>query len=206
MSASTFSIYRRILSKSFLIGVFFFVLGFGILIAHAAYERYATGDTAVIGEFVYDDDFVASVSDCTISIYNPSGSLIVNAATMTADANGWHHYSYTIPSSGPEGVWPSHITCGSVPTGDLVKMDKTFIVGATIVSTTTLASSVWTSTTRTLSSVGTLVSDIWNNSVRTLTSATLNSGSLSTQSDVLSASTSLASVINANTNSASFSI
>jgi len=199
MSASTFSIYKRIISKSFLIGLLFFVVLYNISIVHAAYERYATGDTAVIGEFVYEDDFTPSSADCTVFIYNSSGSLIVNGTTMTEDANGWHHYSYSIPSSGPEGIWPSYMSCGTVMGGDLVKMDKSFVVGATVVSTTTLANSVWTSTTRTLTSFGTLVSDVWSNSVRTLTGASLDTGSLATQSDVVTASSSLAAAISAGT-------
>jgi hypothetical protein len=196
MSTRTFPKSQRFLKISFFIGLFLFAFNLGFFVVNAAYERYATGDTAVIGEFVYDDNFVATTTaGCTLSIYNPSGTLLVNAASMTADANGYTHYSYSVPSTGPEGVWPTQMTCGSVPNGDLVKLDKTFVVGATIVSTTTLASSVWTSATRTLTSVGTLVADVWAYGTRTLTGASLDSGSLATQADVLTASSSLAATI-----------
>jgi len=203
-------IFNRYLKLS--IGLWVVVLGLctTVLVAHAAYERYATGDTAVIGEFVYDDNFVATTTAaCTLSIYNPSGSLIVNAGSMTSNANGFTFYSYSVPTSSPEGVWPSQMTCGNVSNGDLVKMDKTFVVGATLVSTTTLASSVWTSASRSLTTFGTLVADVWTNATRTLTGATLTSGSLATLSDLTTATSSLASAItvgntsvNANTTAA----
>ena len=64
-------------NRFFKLSIFFWVFLFGLsaaaFVAHAAYERYATGDTAVIGEFVYDDNFVATTTaGCTLSIYNPS--------------------------------------------------------------------------------------------------------------------------------------
>jgi hypothetical protein len=47
---------------------------------------------------------------------------------MSSLANGWHYYNYTIPTIGPEGYWPTTITCGSALAGDLIKGDKTFVV------------------------------------------------------------------------------
>ena len=45
----------------------------GFFVANAEYERYATGETAVIGDFVYDDDFVATTTaGCTLTVYDPS--------------------------------------------------------------------------------------------------------------------------------------
>jgi len=198
-----------------LIFVFVFSQAF-FAVVNAAYERFATGETAVIGEFVYDDNFVATTTaGCTLSVYDPTGSLIVNAASMTANANGFTHYSFSVPASGPEGVWPTAMTCGNVLNGDLVKLDKSFVVGATLVSTSTLATSVWTSASRSLTTFGTLVSDVWANGTRTLTSGggasaadvwsyatrrltdgALDSGSLALTSDVTTASSSLAAVIN----------
>ncbi len=188
-----------LLLSKFVFGIaFFFTLSYSNVV-HAAYEKFSAGSTATIGEFVYEDDFTPSSEDCILSIYSPSGSTEVNAATMDEEANGWHFYEYAVPSSGPEGIWPAFMSCGTALDGDLVKMDKTFSVGAVNVSSTTIATAVWNSSTRTLSSFGSLVSTIWSNATRTLTGATLDSGSLATQSDVTSASSSLNAAISAST-------
>jgi hypothetical protein len=170
MPASTFSIYRRILSKSFLIGVFFFVLGFGILIAHAAYERYATGDTAIIGEFVYDDEYTPVTSaTCTVTSRYPDGSLYLNSQAMTGAADGWYAYSFTTPSTA--GQYRTQVCC-TVGT-DYMCLDKAFeAVAASSSSAPTaseVAAEVWSYSGRTLTGFGSLVSDIWGHSARALT-------------------------------------
>ncbi|MEI8248888.1 MAG: dockerin type I domain-containing protein [Candidatus Taylorbacteria bacterium] len=247
----------------------------GLAHVHAATNKYAPGDTIIIGEFVYDDNLVATTSPCTITIYNPSNSIVASSVPMTALSTGWHYYSTTTLTA--QGIWPATMTCGSVAGGDLANLDKTFTIGYVSASTTDIANSVWNSsatssiasvvnantnivvgnasssiaatvvdassslasslpslvwnyTGRTLTSFGTLVSDIatavwsagtrslttfgtlatdvWSATTRTLTGAGLNSGSLAVQSDVTSASSSLASAIttetanvNTNTNS-----
>lgn len=45
---------------------------------------------------------------------------------MTDDATGWHYYSYATP--GTEGKYPAFITCGTLIGGDLLKLDKSFIL------------------------------------------------------------------------------
>src|SRR3989338_7991151 len=60
-----------------------------------------------------------------------------------------------------------------------------------------VATAVWASSTRSLTTFGTLVADVWTNTTRTLTGASLDSGSLATLSDVQTASSSLASVLTA---------
>ncbi|MBP6855809.1 MAG: hypothetical protein KBC26_02460 [Candidatus Pacebacteria bacterium] len=135
-----------------------------------AYETVLPGGAITIGEFVYDDDFQATTTPCTVSVYNPSGGLAVNTA-MTAESNGWHYYVFTGTTA--EGTWPTLIQCGSTTTGDLIKMDKTFYVGYAPVVTSTIpdlvAQTVWGYATRTLSSGASIVSDIWGGAGRSLT-------------------------------------
>ncbi len=154
----------------------------------AAYQLVSPGDTVVIGEFVYDDDFVATTSDCTISIYNPANSLIVNEAVMSTTTNGWHYYNFS--STNPEGIWPAVMTCGSVPTGDLARLDKTFLVAYANASTTDIVNQVWNAATSSMITDGTIgkqiavnldapvstvggsltAADIWSYANRSLTS------------------------------------
>ena len=82
--------------------------------------------------------------------------------------------------------------CGRVEVGDFVRIDKSFAVGNVVVSSSTIATSVWQTQPAPLTSFGTLVSDVWANGTRTFTGAGLTSGSLATQSDILTASSSLA--------------
>jgi hypothetical protein len=189
---STADLRRRdFLARLFFVFALFFIFSSG---AHAGYQQYLPGDTVTIGEFIYDDNFQATTSDnCSVTVYNPSGSTVVNAASMTIDSNSWHHYSFT-PAS-VEGIWPAYISCGTLASGDLVKEDRTFQITSNIVSSTSVASlvntntnsailtassslgaslplSIWSYSARTLSSFGTLVADIWASGTRTLTSGT----------------------------------
>ncbi|MDQ5949571.1 MAG: hypothetical protein QG563_77, partial [Patescibacteria group bacterium] len=132
-----------------------------------AIETYEPSEAIVIGEFIYEDDYTPTTDDCTISIYSPAGATLVNEATMTDDATGWHYYSYTVP--GVEGKYPTFITCGTLIGGDLLKLDKTFIAKNAEVSDASIASAVWASGSRSLTTFGTLVSDVWSNGTRTLT-------------------------------------
>ncbi len=190
------SILNRFLKSFFFIWIFVLILGV-FSVARAAYERFEAGGTATIGEFVYDDDFVATTTaGCVVTIYNPAGSAVVTNASMSVNVtNGWYYYNYSIPTSGATGVWPTTMRCGSAAVGDLVQLDKSFAVGDIVVSSSTIATSVWQNATRSLTSFGTLVSDVWANGTRTLTGAGLTSGSLATQADILTASSSLAATI-----------
>lgn len=103
------------------------------------YQKIAPGDTVTLGEFVFDDDFVATTTDCWIGINDPLDVEIVASTTlMTANLDGWHYYNYTTAVDAPSGVWPSFMTCGTVARGDLVKVDKSFIVDWSLVSTSTI--------------------------------------------------------------------
>ncbi|MEK7185658.1 MAG: hypothetical protein AAB726_03480, partial [Patescibacteria group bacterium] len=204
----------------------------------ASYQKIAPGDTVTLGEFVFDDNFVATTTDCTVGITNPLNVEIVSSTTlMTANNDGWHYYNYTTAGNAPSGIWPSVMICGTVQRGDLVVLDKSFVVDWEKVSTSTikgvvdasltvattslaavigantnaavlsassslfatLPSSIWSFSGRTLTSFGTLVADtssaVWTSVNRTLTSATLDSGSLATQSYIDTATSTLATEI-----------
>ncbi|MBP6884018.1 MAG: hypothetical protein KBC06_02195 [Candidatus Pacebacteria bacterium] len=146
------------------------VLFFTIVFVGNVYaaDSYIPGDAITIGEFIYDDDYTPTTDDCTISIYSPAGATLVNEATMTDDATGWHYYAYTTPLV--EGKYPTFITCGTLIGGDLMKLDKSFILKEPVVTDASIASSVWASGSRTLTSFGSLVTDIWSSGTRTVTS------------------------------------
>jgi hypothetical protein len=111
---------------------------FSISIASAnSYQKIAPGDTVTLGEFVYEDDFTPTMTPCTITITDPLGSEVVPPTLMNANADGWHYYDYSTSGSAEHGIWPSIMSCGSVINGDLVKADKSFIVG------TSTAQAVW---------------------------------------------------------------
>ncbi len=134
--------------------------------AASAYQEYLPNTTILLGEFVYDDDFTPTTTPCLISVFSPSGA-VVASTTMTAETNGWHYYNLAPTTT--EGIWPAVMQCGSTLTGDLIKQDKTFVITSNIVSTSSVASAVWSSNSRSLTTFGSLVSDIWSNSARTLT-------------------------------------
>lgn len=137
-----------------------------------ASDVYVPGDNIIIGEFIYEDDYTPTTDDCTISIYSPVGVNLVNEATMTDDVTGWHYYSYVTP--GVEGKYPTFVTCGTLIGGDLLKLDKSFILQNPEVTDSSITSAVWANGTRTLTSFGTLVADVatsvWSSGTRTLTS------------------------------------
>ncbi len=172
----------------------FIVLTFIPDIASAQADKVFLGETIRIADFVFEDDYTPSTDPCTLSIYNPSGTLKVNEANMQSYANGWHYYDYTVPLDEEIGRWPVIMSCGSTLNQDLVRVNKDFIVeiGArlststiaesvstsvwsnpiralTDYATSTIATAVWNSSSRTLTDFGTLVSDIWSNPSRVLT-------------------------------------
>lgn len=173
----------------------FIFLGF-LSFFHITYaiETYAPLETITIGEFIYEDDYTPTTDDCTISIYSPTGTPLVDEAIMTDDATGWHFYSYATPAT--EGKYPTFITCGTLIDGNLFKLDKSFILKSsnltssdlnsitTIVTTSEgvitaaisalnniTAADIWSSPTRSLSTYGTLVADVWSYSTRSLTTS-----------------------------------
>lgn len=193
---------------------------FSISVASAAnYQKIAPGDTITLGEFVFDDDFVATTTDCWIGITNPVNVEVVASTTlMTANDDGWHYYDYTAPGNAASGVWPSIMICGAAVNGDLVIVDKSFIVDWSVVSTSTIKevvdeslavatsslSAVITShidtvsntasssiVSQILSSLTSIPSNVWSYLTRTLTGASLDTGVLATESYIDTATSTL---------------
>lgn len=160
--------------------------------------------SCAIGEFLYDDSYnpLTSGASCTITSRYPDGTLFLNnvSLTVSSQGDGWYAHTFTAPST--LGLYRTIITCtvGS----DTMRLDKSFEVqtaASTLTSSDvasavwtyssrslttfgTLISDIWSNSTRTLTGFGTLVADIWSNTTRNLTGAGLDSGSLATKSDV----------------------
>ena len=53
------------------------------------YQKIAPGDTITLGELVFDDNFVATTTDCWIGITDPLNVEVVASTTlMTANSDG----------------------------------------------------------------------------------------------------------------------
>ena len=129
------------------VGLLFLVL-FGAKLA-LAIDRFQVGEAVTIGDFIYDDDYVATTTDCYLSVGkpDPSTELIVDNQKMNASTTGWHFYTFT-----PDpivGVWSAAITCGTEGV-DLAIEDKSFYLFSDN-SSTTIAMAVWNNATRSLS-------------------------------------------------------
>ena len=166
----------------------------------AAVEQEYPVDTVVpIGEFVYDDSYVATTSDCYVDIWAPyldgNDELVpvISNVLMSTSTTGWHYYNYV--GSSTIGTWPATMKCGT-PGVDLVKGDKTFVLTTTTgggsanvdensianavwangartltdYATSSIAERVWNYSGRTLTDFGTLIADIWAYTSRTITS------------------------------------
>ena len=166
------SLSKKIATITMLVGVVFTP---SVLLA--ANNVYAPGDTVTIGEYIYNDDFSPNTGTCTVDIASPSGTALVSAVTMSFNANGWHYYNYTAPST--NGKYPAVITCGSSGTGDLIKESQPFIVTSPTLTSSSIASSVWSNGTRTITSLGSAAADVWNttySSARRLSDALFDDG------------------------------
>lgn len=168
--------------------------------SNSEYQRCKTGDSCVIGEFLYDDDYAPiSTATCTLTSRYPNGTLFLNAVSLTGNSDGW--YSYSVTTSGEtEGLYRSQVCCTSG--ADYLCLDKSFYIGPSFLSEdnvsdavwnkatsgytvagtfgknlqnpTLLASEVWGYSTKELTGFGNLVEQIWSYSTRELT----NFGSL----------------------------
>lgn len=60
---------------------------------------YQRGETAVLQAYVKDSsgDYVDPTGSITITITDPSGSVVVNAQTMSKSETGKYYYDYNIP-------------------------------------------------------------------------------------------------------------
>ncbi|MBU1348752.1 hypothetical protein KJ781_01635 [Patescibacteria group bacterium] len=157
----------------------------------ASYQRIAPGDAVTLGEFVFDDDFVPTTTPCTIGINDPSDAVVIPSTTaMTANNDGWHYYEYVTAGNATSGMWPSVMICGSVVNGDLVKVDKSFIVDPAVLSTSTLKAVVDESLETATSSLASAIT-AGTNAVNANTDAQIASVSSSLSATIQSASSSL---------------
>lgn len=152
--------------------IIFGVFLLSLLTAAAAnaqmYQRCQASTDCEIGDYVFDDSgSPVTTSACTIDIRNPSGTLVVDDAAMSASADGWHSYTANIAS--PEGFYRAIMAC--TYSGDTGYHEKSFVLGTTFEN---LDQSVWGYTSRSLTSFGSLVTDIWN----TLTAGLTTTGSI----------------------------
>ncbi len=127
----------------------FFIFGVFFTLANTAYaiETYTPLEDITIGEFIYDDYYNPTADDCNITIYGPGPTedpLVDETMTDegTDAVTGWHFYPYTIPAT--VGEYPAYITCGSALTGDLFRLDKSFIVKAPLVTSSDISGAVTT--------------------------------------------------------------
>ncbi len=141
---------------------FIFIFSTPTFFVHAQnYQQISLGETIRLGEFVYNDDYTASTTPCTVTIFDSAGASKIASGSMTADANGWHYYDYAVGGGEALGNWPTSMSCGSSAGGDLIIVDKTFTVIPTSITTNSdIANSVWNASSRTLTSFGTLGSDV----------------------------------------------
>lgn len=168
-----FLIYALIFSAAFLVSN---------KVAFATqYQQCAADSTCTVGEFLYDDEYqvITTGASCTITSYLPSGDLLINEASMIGTSDGWYYYD--VGTSGlSNGIYPTRICC--LTDSETICLDKTFEVTSTLSS---IASDVWSSPNRSLTSFGDLISNIWSFSSKTLSSATLDDGSTLATTDSL---------------------
>ncbi len=171
-------ITKQKIALSFVLGLMFILLPSGLV--WAAYERFSPSTAVSISEFVYNDDYTVNTGDCTLTVLDPNGDAFAlpGGSTMSVDVSTGRHYkNFTL--SALEGVWPATMSCGTGGV-DLAKLDKTFIVGYVNASTTAISNSVWSNTSRTLTTFGSVVADtataVWSSLSRTLTSRQIGGG------------------------------
>lgn len=171
-----------------------FVRGFGIVLAASMdQQRCSRGGNCRIGEFLYDDSYdpITQSNICTLSSKDPSGSAYSDPpSNMSTAGDGWYYSSWTVDSGETEGIYPTQVCC--TPAGESkVCVDKTFVIGPSILSASEIASAVWDAQTVDHGVVGSfstflgdLTASIWAYTTRSLTSAALTSGQLAVQSQV----------------------
>lgn len=169
-------------------------------------QNCTVGSTCTIGEFLFDDASAPIVgATCTITSSYPDHTSFLSSENLSGGgSDGWYYYEFTSPAT--TGIYSTQISC--TVSGDTLSIDKSFeVVTAPATDPDAIASSVWASPDRSLTSFGSLVSDIWSysgrtvtsfgtliadiwaNATRTLTGASLSSGSLATTSDTDALST-----------------
>src|SRR3972149_5604616 len=136
-----------------------FPLTLTVMAAESEYRRCEAGTTCQIGEFLYDDDYVAvppANASCTLAIRNTSGSPTPPP-------------SQTLCLDKSFNIVPATLTASNIATAVWAAATRTLT--SVIPTVGDIATAVWGYSTRSLSTFGTLVSSIWSNSTRPLTTA-----------------------------------
>ena len=142
----------------------FFSFIFFVSQVSAVEQEYPVDTVVPIGEFIYDDAYVATTTDCFVDIWAPyldgNDELVpvISNVLMSTSTTGWHYYNYT--GSSTPGTWPASIKCGTVGV-DLIKGDKTFVLttttgsnGTATVDNAAIAAAVWNTATSTFVTIG----------------------------------------------------
>jgi hypothetical protein len=153
------------------------------------YQQCLNTTDCTVGEFLYDDEYqpISVGTTCTLTSRYPNGTLLVNAANMTATADGW--YSYNVGTSGlAAGIYRGQMCCN--PGTDYLCLDKSFEITNGLNSS--LIADIWSYPSRSLNSFADIISGIWTNPSRSLTTSNLSDGSsLATTTSLDSIGTSL---------------
>ncbi|CAN5351620.1 hypothetical protein BH10PAT1_BH10PAT1_1140 [soil metagenome] len=140
-----------------------------VLAAAGGIQNCTASSSCTIGEFLFDDSSAPiSGATCTTSSKYPDHTSFLTAQSLSGgSSDGWYYYEFTAPST--TGLYSTTISC--TVSGDTLSIDKSFEVvsaSGSSLDANTIASTVWSYSSRTLSSFGSLVNDIWNTATRTL--------------------------------------
>ena len=132
---------NKLLLFVILTAVFVAVFWHSAFAGDALYQRFEPNSTSTLGEFLFDDNYSATTSpSCTMTIRDTSGNVLVNGATMSTSTGGWYSYTFYTPST--QGLYRSIMSCGTSTDSSLISTDKSFVVGPSFYSTTTIAESI----------------------------------------------------------------
>lgn len=145
----------------------------------AEYQMCEIGETCVLGEFYYDDDYTPLTSgvSCVLNGRDSADVAYFSSVAMSGNSDGW--YSHSFDSTGAlEGIYPTTMCC--TYSGETQCIDKTFqmlvIIPGQAIDAGDIATAVWTASASSYTNQYTiggilqnLPSTIWNYSSRTLT-------------------------------------
>jgi hypothetical protein len=116
------------------------------IVARAAdYQRCAPVSSCIIGEFLFDDDYVPITdATCTLNSYDPDGNLFLNLQPLTPTSDGF--YAHTLNTTGQTlGFYRSQICC--TDNDDYLCLDKSFVIADPNLSAEQIQEAVWNAQT-----------------------------------------------------------
>lgn len=156
-------------ATTFLVGVVALHLYPNLILA-TNMQNCTVSTSCTLGEFLYDDSYNPDTSaTCSLNTKYPDGSNHITSQNLTTTADAWYGYTFTTPTT--EGYYRGEICCDVE--GEPLCIDKSFSAVAAVsgssLTTTDIANSVWSSSSRTLTGFNNLVADIWSFATRGLT-------------------------------------